>query len=280
MDSPKKLLKNIEKWAKNQEVIRALILSGSRARKEGTDRLSDIYLHIFAEDPSFYAENEDWFQTFGPIWIAALNQDERDTHWEIIYEDGLLVEFFISPTSALEKMEETLPPHLDPGYSVLIDKDKKAKQLPKASGESHPPEKPSKEIFQKTLSDFWLNAYHVAKYLWRRDLWRVKYHDWLLKGNLLEMMGWHSLLIGKQRSFTTYQGKGLQAWIDPETFTSLMTVFGRFYPADSWRALEDTIKLFTALSEDVGEFLDVDPRLDLYEKFMPFIKDLQSNTPE
>jgi len=277
MDSPKKMLKAIEKWAKNVTNIRALILLGSRAHKGETDRLSDIDLYIFAQNPSKYSEQEDWFQSFGAVWLATNRQNREHTTWKVIYEGGFLVEFIIFATSELEKINNMLPPHFEPGYKILLDKDKQAKQLPEASGTARPPEKPSQEIFQNTLSDFWLNAYHVAKYLWRRDLWRAKHHDWLLKGNLLEMMGWHSLLIGHQKSFTTYQGKGLKGWIEPETFSSLMTVFGRFYPADSWRALEDTIKIFTRLSKDVGEFLEIDPRLDLQDKFMPLIKDLQSN---
>ena len=94
------------------------------------------------------------------------------------------------------------------------------------------------------------------------------------------MMGWHALPKGRQEAFTAYEGKGLQTWIEPETFTSLMTVFGRFYPADSWRALEDTIKLFTRLSSEVAEILGIDTRDDLQEKFMPLIKDLQTNPPD
>ena len=280
MDSPKRLLKTIEKWAKDQENIRAVILLGSRVHRGGTDRLSDIDLHLIAENPTYFTDQRAWFKDFGPIWLAVHDQEKEEEIWKVIFEGGLLVEFVISPKSSLEKINQSLPPHFDPGYTVLIDKDKLTKQLPKASGSARPPEKPSEEAFQNTLSAFWFNAYHVAKYLWRRDLWRAKHHDWLLKGTLLEMMGWHSLLLGERQSFTTYQGKGLKGWIDPETFTSLMTVFGRFYPADSWRALEDTIKIFTKLSSDVGEFLNSDPRMDLQEKFMPLIKDLQSNPPE
>lgn len=280
MDTLKKLLKSIEKWAKDQENIRAMLLLGSRSHKGETDRLSDIDLHLFVQNPGNYFENEDWFHSFGPVWLAVQGQDNVQPAWKIIYEDGLLVEFVISPTSTLKNLIDNLPPHFDPGYAVLIDKDKLASHLPKASGNARPPEKPSEETFQNTLSDFWLNAYHVAKYLWRRDLWRAKHHDWLMKGNLLEMMGWHSLLVGEQQSFTTYQGKAIKSWVDPEIFTSLMTVFGRFYPADSWRALEDTIKIFTKLSVDVGKALNIDPRLDLHDKFMPFIKDLQANPPD
>ena len=280
MDSPKKILKSIEKWVKNQENVRAVILLGSLARKGDTDRLSDIDLHLMVENPNDFTEQDSWFEDFNPVWLAVFRRENENVTWKIIYEGGILVEFFISPTSLLEKMRATLPMHYEPGYTVLIDKDKLTKNLPKASGKALPPEKPSEKDFQNTLSDFWLNAYHVAKYLWRRDLWRAKHHDWLMKGNLLEMMGWHSLLVGGQQSFTTYQGKGLQGWITPETFTSLMTVFGRFYPADSWRALEDTIKIFTNLSNDVGEFLNVDPRLDLRHKFMPLIKELQANPTE
>jgi len=280
MDSPKKILKSIEKWAKNQENVRAVILLGSRARRGDTDRLSDIDLHLIVENLVDFIEQDSWFEDFSPVWLSVFRRENEAVIWKIIYEGGVLVEFIFSPKNTLEKMGPSLPPHYEPSYSVLIDKDKLTKILPKASGTARPPERPSEKDFHNTLSDFWLNAYHVAKYLWRRDLWRAKHHDWLMKRNLLEMMGWHSLLIGGQQSFTTYQGKGLQGWITPETFTSLMTVFGRFYPADSWRALEDTIKIFTSLSSEVGEFLNADTRLDLRDKFIPLFKELQNNPPE
>jgi len=280
MDNPRKLLKNIENWAKNQLNIRALILLGSRVHKGRDDRLSDLDLYLFVENLSDYADHKAWFKAFGPVWIAVLNDENDHAVWKIIYEGGLMVEFMIYPLRALEAMQENLPRQFEPGYAILVDKDQGAKQLPQARGTSQPPESPSPEVFQESLSIFWLNAYQVAKYLWRRDLWMAKHHDWQLKGDLLQMMGWHALLKGNQRTFTLHEGKGLQTWIDPETFTRLMTVFGRFYPADSWRALEDTIKLFTKLANEVAEALNTNPRDDLQSKFMPLIKDLQSNPPE
>lgn len=280
MDNPKKLLKNIEKWAKNQPNLRTLILLGSRVQKNRGDRLSDIDLYLFVESLCDYTEDQDWFKTFGPIWLAVLNDEDDHAVWRVIYEGGLMVEFFVYPLKALETMKNKLPQHFEPGYAVLVDKDKGAKLLPQAGSSPQVPESPSIEMFRESLSNFWLDAYHVAKYLWRRDLWRAKHHDWRLKGDLLQMMGWHAVLKRKQQDFTTYEGKGIQTWIDPETFTSLMTVFGRFYPADSWRALEDTIKLFTLLSNEVADALGTDPRDNLQEKFIPLIKDLQTNPPE
>jgi len=280
MENPRKLLKNIEKWAKNQPDLRTLILLGSHVHKGHTDRLSDIDLYLFVENLNNYKENQDWFKVFGPVWLAVLNDESDYVGWKVIYEGGLLVEFFMYPITALETMRDKLPEHFEPGYDILVDKDRRAKQLPQASETTQPPESPSVEMFQKSLASFWLNAYHVAKYLWRRDLWRAKHHDWRLKDDLLQMMSWHAVLKGKQQTFTAYEGKGLQTWIEPETFTSLMTVFGRFYPADSWRALEDTIKLFTQLSSEIAEILGTDISDDLQKKFMPLIKDLQTNPPD
>jgi hypothetical protein len=191
-----------------------------------------------------------------------------------------MVEYLIYPNKALEWMQDSLPSHYEPGYTILIDKDKNTKQLPKASSRFRSPELPTLDAFKKNLKEFWFNAYLEAKYIWRSDLWRVKHYDWQLKGNLLDMMGWHALVISGNQSFTTHEGRDIKQWIDSETFTSLMTVFGRFYPADSWRALEDTIKIFTRLAVDVAKQLKVDPRMDLYEKFMPLIKDLQTHPPE
>jgi len=279
MDNPKKLLKTIETWAKYQPNIRSLILLGSRVHKGLVDRLSDLDLTLFVENLSDFVDHEAWFKVFGPVWLAVLNDENDHAVWKVIYEGGLMVEYMIYPLKALKAMQENLPRQFEPGYVILVDKVQGAKQLPQARGNSQPPESPSPEVFQESLSIFWLDAYRVAKYLWRRDLWRAKHHDWQLKGNLLQMMGWHALLKGKQQAFTTYEGKGLQTWIEPETFTSLMTVFGRFYPADSWRALEDTIKLFTKLANEVAEALGTYPRDDLQSKFLKLIKELQSNPP-
>ena len=257
MRKPNQIIKDIKKWAKDRPDIRTLILFGSQAQRGKTDALSDIDLGIFVSEPEAFIAKPDWAKNFGAIWLRVSTRHETTTIENILYEDGTLVEFAVHPVDDLADMQEELPNYMQPGYKILVDKDKAAHNLPKASGQAPTPEPPTNEAYTQTLKSFWMDAYQLAKYLLRDDLWRAKHYDWQLKQHLLAMMGWHALLVRGQAHFTTYEGKRVKQWTDPDTYISLMTIFGRFYPADSWRALEDTIKRFTYLSREVAEaFVD------------------------
>ena len=271
MSRAKQLIKEIKKWANDQPEVRAAILFGSQAQRGQADPLSDIDLALFVREPKAFLADTTWVEAFGPIWLQVRETLETTFIEKILYEDGTLVEFVIQPLENLQAIQANLSEHLEPDYKVLVDKDQAARDLPKADGQTQTPDHPSSEAYNQTLESFWLNAYQVAKYLFRNDLWRAKHYDWQLKQNLLAMMGWHALLVRRQEHFTFYEGKRLQRWTDPDTYLSLMTVFGRFYPADSWRALEDSIKQFNRLSREVAASLDVDPRPELAEKFQAWL---------
>ena len=271
MSRAKQLIKDIKKWAKDRPEVRAAILFGSQAQRGQADPLSDVDLALFVTEPEAFFADTTWAEAFGPIWLHVGEALERIFIDKILYEDGTMIEFAIQPMENLLAMQANLSEHLEPGYKVLVDKDQAARDLPKAGGQTRTPAPPSSEEFDQTLKSFWLNAYQVAKYLLRSDLWRAKHYDWQLKQGLLAMMGWHALLVRGQEHFTFYEGKRLQGWTDPDTYLSLMTVFGRFYPADSWRALEDSIKQFNRLSREVAAALETNPHPELSEKFQAWL---------
>ncbi len=272
-----KRLKSIRKWAKEQSTLRTVILIGSQARRGKTDQVSDLDLEIFVTDPQIFFEDPAWHKAFGTVWLSIDQNQPEGFSRKVIYEEGAMVEFSFYPLTALSEIEKALPESYQPGYKVLIDKDKTAQKLPKADG--HAPQKPAPapDEVQSLMDHFWFHAYHVAKYLWRQDLWRSKHYDWQLKQNLLKMMGWHASLCRKIENVTTYEGKNLQTWIDPETYTALMTIYGRFYPADSWRALEDTINLFTQLAQDVASTLHITYPKTTEKEISEFILNLKAN---
>lgn len=275
-----KLIKSISNWAKDQEDIRALVLIGSRTRKGKPDRLTRIGLTLFTPNPEKYIEQKDWFQDFGPVWLTVTKQEDGIPSREVIYEEGLETEFKILPSDDLQDMQDRLPWFFQRGYKVLVDKDKQARKLPKPIGQFTPQEAPTPDLFHTTIKQFWFDAFQAAKYIWRGELWRVKHFDWSLKQHLLQMMVWHAVVCREITDFTLYQGKHLQDWTDPETYIRLMSVFGRFYPADSWRALDETIKRFSELSEEIATKLEIDDLHHLRERFTSLINDLKSNPPE
>jgi len=264
-------IKEIKKWAMERPDVRALILFGSQAQRGQADPLSDIDLGLFVTDLEAFLADQDWCETFGAIWLRV-GVPLGTAHIEkILFEDGTLVEFSLHPVEDLAAMQEHLPAYMEPGYKILVDKDKSARSLPKASGEVPTPVPPTAEQYHQTLKAFWMNAYQLARYLLRDELWRAKHYDWQLKQHLLAVMGWHALLVRGQEHFTTFEGKRLKEWTDPDTYISLMTIFGRFYPADSWRALEDTFKRFTRLSEEVAQALHTDHHPELAQKFQTWL---------
>jgi aminoglycoside 6-adenylyltransferase len=278
MTDAENLIKTIKKWAQSQDSIRSVILYGARVKKGSWDKYSDINLALFATELLQF-EQKNWTHAFAPVWLAVTQQKDETLVHQVIYEGGLRVNFRIYPAEKLTVFTKKLPLDMQSGYQVLLDKDKQTRGFPKAIGVFPKPTRPSPEMFQVTLESFWMTAHSLAKYLWRGDLWRVKHYDWQLKQHLLQMMGWHAHVCRGKVDFTTEEGAEIKEWTDPDTYISLMTVFGRFYPADSWRALEETIRRFNTLSEAVAQSLNTDNRPELTKHFTAWLDTLK-NTPE
>ncbi len=278
MTDAENLIKSIKKWAQNQQNVRSVILFGARAKKGAHDKYSDINLALFTTK-LLQLKQGDWARAFGPVWLAVTQQEDDTFVHQVIYEGGLRVNFHLYPNDKLTAFVAELPIDLQNGYQVLVDKDKLGRQLPKAIRDLPKLTQPSPEMFQDTLESFWMTAHTLAKYLWRGDLWRVKHYDWQLKQHLLQMMGWHALVCRGKVDFTTEEGAGIKEWTDPDTYIGLMAVFGRFYPADSWRALEETIRRFNTLSEAVAQYLNTDYRPELSKHFTAWLNTLK-NEPE
>ena len=63
-------------WARTQEPIRALVVTGSLARDDGTvDAFSDLDLQVIADDCDAFIRDDGWLDDIGEVWIRfPLNQ--------------------------------------------------------------------------------------------------------------------------------------------------------------------------------------------------------------
>ena len=277
MDPANKTLKSIVKWAKQEETVRVMLLVGARALKGRVDRLSDINLEIFVMEPTRFADNTDWLAAFGAIWLSVSHTEGSEVHQKAAYADGLVVECRFHPLQELNEMRDLLPSCYEPRFDVLVDKDKLARDLAKPQGKEPTPASPPENIYREAIEQFWWEAFYAFKYLWRGELWQSKHYDWQLKQRLLQALGWHAVVCEGKDNFTFTEGKHLAEWADPESYAALMTVFGRFYPADSWRALKATIQLYTRLMKAIGSQLGYPYPQDQESKFISLAKDLQAN---
>src|SRR5262249_17667265 len=175
----------------------------------------------------------------------------------VIYQTGAKVDFILYSTGVLRKFARpgSLPEPYDLGYRVLLDKDGVAAGLPSPSFQAFRRGEPTEADFLECVHEFWFEAYHVAKYLRRQDLWQVKDRDWTTKRMLLRMIEWHER--GKHGwDYRTHpQGKQMKSWVAAETWEELARVFAHFDAEESWEAMFATCELFGRTARETAQSL-------------------------
>src|SRR5688500_6399237 len=168
-------------WAAAQDNIRAVILPGSQARTtHPADEWSDLDLEIWCTDAAPYRATHDWTATFGTIWTVIGNPMDDDWQWLVVYEGGFKVDFTLTTVTELQRLidGQGLWGSMERGYTVLLDKDGLAAQLPTAHPHEPPTyQPPSAEIFADAVNHFFYGALQLGKQLRRENLWKAKATD-------------------------------------------------------------------------------------------------------
>lgn len=256
------MLDNIIAWAQKENAVRALILAGSRARNEPVDFLADYDISVFVTDIKKYTENNSWLTALGNPWVVVpdkqcFNNTEYPTRL-VIFDGGIKVDFAFYPVDLLKDLDthNKLYQRFARGHKVLLDKDSLATNLQVTPLQRAVPQAPSQQEFDVVVQEFFFEVYHVAKYLYRNDLWHAKFRDWAAKEFLLRMIEWHEHARHGSDYNTYYLGVHSHAWIGKDTWADLQKVFGHFDAQDSWQALTATIDLFRKLATQTAEKLE------------------------
>jgi aminoglycoside 6-adenylyltransferase len=133
-----KVLDTLVAWGERTPEIRAMALTSTRARAHGpVDEFSDYDVILAVTDPASFASDDlGWQTAYGTPLVRWGDEDELygwTTYFRgVIYQDHVKVDFTIWPDALLEALaeRETLPPGLDHGYRVLLDKDGGTRRWP------------------------------------------------------------------------------------------------------------------------------------------------------
>jgi len=90
----------------------------------------------------------------------------------VLFAGGVKVAFAFYPAGVVSHSVRAGLAH-----RVLLDKDGAARE-PRAEPVAIGRRPPSAAEFARTAEEFWFEAYRVAKYLARNELWLVKSRDW------------------------------------------------------------------------------------------------------
>jgi len=163
------------------------------------------------------------------------------------------------------------------GYLILLDKDNITMDIRESPFQKRRQNLPDDKEFQRLVSEFWFEAYHVAKYLKRNELWLVKFRDWAAKELLLKMIEWNARAKHGGEIDTCFMGKNMQAWVDSETWQALHATFGHFNRQDSWNALLATMDLFRRLATETADLLHFTCPQEIDRNLTGFILNLKNN---
>ncbi len=254
------ILSSILTWANREESVRAVLMVGSRGRPGQQDKFSDFDLSIFGSDFD-YIGNDEWLEVISPVILCIHDQfkwGESTIPTRLtIFGDHTKVDFSFHPISLLGEMviNQVLTPTYDSGYQVVLDKDGMAKQLPKPLFQSYQILLPDKEAFQVAIDEFWFEAYHVAKYLAREDLWAAKSRDHAMKIWMLRMLQWNAAAGAPSEIKAKHEGRQLGDWIRVQWLDKLEDCFSGWNSISQWQALTACIKTFANLSRETAALL-------------------------
>jgi aminoglycoside 6-adenylyltransferase len=228
-------------WARDNDTIRALVLTGSLARDNGSaDEHSDLDIELYVTDPSALLEHDAWYHGFGKVLVVeALENPDWNPTRLVYYHDGK-IDFMIAPAGILAEGVV-----YDRPFRLLIDKDTAAAAFQPVPRDSQLP--PTAAQFLETVNFFYAAAIMWAKYLARDDPWAAKVRDWESKTHLLQMLEWdHKARKGWDYD-TWYLGIRLREWMDPDLMPSVERCWSDLSIADSSRALRVSLALFDTL---------------------------------
>lgn len=270
------MINKILQWAKHEKHIRAVILTGSRATNKH-DELSDYDLALFCTDIDSFTCDDAWLSKIGMVWVCVhekvcIKEKEFPSRL-VIFEKGIKVDFSFYPIESLKDISDIL---FQNGYKILLDKEMMAKSMPSLNEETLVAVKPNSEEFLTIIHEFWFEAYHVAVYLRRGDLWSAQFRlSGLHHQFLLKMIEWNELSKTDWRGILPELGKRMQLWVSKDTWDALHQCFAHFDEKDSWNAIENTTSLFRILAHQAATQLSYNYPNEVDSHISKFINELK-----
>lgn len=271
------ILPRIIAWAQAKDSIRAILMVGSRAGGGKMDEFSDFDLSLFGHSFEFIGDDQ-WLETFAVPIICIHDQFDWGTikipTRLTIFEDFSKYDFSFHPYGLLESMarESILNPGYDAGYEVLLDKDGVCRNLPRPSFQSYQILLPDKKAFQVAINEFWFEAYHLTKYLARKDLWVAKSRDHAMKQWLLRMLQWNAKADSKKLLSAKNEGKQMNEWVRKKWQIKLVNCFAGWNQDAQWQALVSTTRTFSELSRETAVLLSYSYERKAESGILDFIK--------
>lgn len=286
------VIQQLIQWAEKQALVRAMLLTSSRANPRATvDVFSDYDVILVVPDIHPFFETRSWLQDFGEVVVSYWDpiHPEPDYGIEIFssvnqYANGLDIDFSIWPIELMRLItkKSTLPEYLDIGYSILVDKDHLTDGMQTPTYSAYIPKPPTEEIYLKVIEDFFSDVPYVAKCLWREELMPVKWNlDYDMKHNFLRpMLEWRMELDQNWSMPTGNLGRGLKKQLPSRIWAELERTYAAGGIEENWDALFRTINLFREVGIEIAERLGYTYPLEMDQRITAYAQSVKNYNKE
>lgn len=280
------VIQQLIRWGEQQPLVRAMLLTSSRAVPNGpVDRLSDYDIILVLTDIHPYHADRAWLAAFGRVLALFRDPIEPDegalkSGYVIQFEDGLKIDFSLWEVDILRRMVSSPhpDPELDAGYRVLLDKDHLTDGLPSPTYKSYIPKPPTETEYRERIEMFFLDTCYFAKYLWRDDLMAAKHlmENFIKDEHLRPVLEWH---IELEHNWTVKPGpfgRRMKKWLRPDLWADLESTYVGPGLEENWNMLFRVISLMHRAAIEVGERLGYPYPAEIEQKTLVYLHKIKA----
>jgi aminoglycoside 6-adenylyltransferase len=282
----KEVTSHLVRWAEQQLLVRAMILTSTRAIPGGVmDIFSDYDVILVLRDILPFHNERGWLEAFGQV--LALYRDPLQIYlghqmsgYVIQFESGLKIDFTLWPVPVLQQIIEApeLPDEMDAGYRVLLDKDKLTEGLKQPTYQAYIPKPPSETAYREAIEVFFLDVVYTAKYLWRDDVMAAKFilDNFIKHEHIRPVLEWHIEIHNQWSVKPGPYGRRIKKWLRPDLWADLERTYTGARIEDNWTALYNSIALMRKVAQEVGEHLGYAYPNDIDQKTAAYIEKIKN----
>lgn len=285
-------IQRLIQWADNQDQVRAMLLTSTRANPNAAvDLLSDYDVVLVVPDIQPFYTNRRWLEDFGEVLVTYWDPIQPWPGYDVAYfgnviqyVDGLKIDFTLWPIALFQQIvaAPVLPEGLDDGYTILLDKDHLADGMKPPTYMVYIPAPPSAATYQRMIEEFLSDAPYVAKCLWRDELLPAKWClDYDMKHVYLRVfLDWRMELDHTWAAKTGNLGKGLKKQLPPAIWSQLESAYAGAGIEENWNALLQTLVVFRRVAIEVGERLGYPYPYALDQRVTAYVEQIRQLGPK
>lgn len=255
MRTTEEMLELILNIAKEDDNIRAVLMSGSRANPDcPKDRYQDFDVLYFVKDVAPFWDNMTWIEEkFGK---PAIVQKPESMQLTAPDNDGNYVYLMVFPDGNRIDLTITSSVYEDDGEPavLLLDKDGTFPKI-QVKSDFWYIKKPGQKCFSDCCNEFHWCLNNVAKGIAREELSYVMEMDYIVRGMLIKMLEWY---IGVENNFAVSAGKNgkyFKKYLPAEIYERFAKTYSDADYEHMWEAAFEMLYLFGHVAREVAEKL-------------------------